>query len=138
MKTNKHILEQISKGNPFKVPENYFVNFNEEIMNRLPEKVNVVPSPQTVPLWNRIKPLVYAAAMFLGLFFTIRFINTKTNLSQDKSMASEAIIAPQANHYWSKANVTEDEFYRYLEDQLVEDKYYDYLYDELYSTSTNM
>jgi hypothetical protein len=138
MKTNKHILEEISKDNPFKVPENYFANFNEEIMNRLPGKANVVPSPQTIPMWNRIKPLIYAAAMFLGLFFAIRFVNTKTDSLNDKPMSSKAIIAPQADHYWSKANVTEDEFYRYLEDQLVEDKYYDYLYDELYSTTKNM
>jgi hypothetical protein len=39
MKTKFNKLEEIDKSNnPFKVPDNYFAQFNEEIMNRLPEK----------------------------------------------------------------------------------------------------
>jgi len=38
MKTNSKKLEEIRKENPFRVPENYFEHFNQEIMNRLPEK----------------------------------------------------------------------------------------------------
>ena len=39
MKVNFNKLQDIDKNKtPFKVPDNYFENFNEEIMNLLPEK----------------------------------------------------------------------------------------------------
>lgn len=136
MKTNSKKLEEIRKENPFRVPENYFEHFNQEIMNRLPEKDFFVP--RTVSLWDKVKPWVYMAAMFLGLYFTIQFLTTKTGTQQTPSAAiQQPLIAPQANQYWSNASVTEDEFYQYLEDQLVEDNYYDYIYEEM-STATNM
>lgn len=73
------------------------------------------------------------AAMFLGLYFTIQFLTTKTGTQQNPAAAlQQPLIAPQAGQYWSNASVTEDEFYQYLEDQLVEDKYYDYIYEEMY------
>ncbi len=131
MKTNIKKLEEIRKENPFKVPENYFEHFNREIMNCLPEKDFV--APRTVSLWDKVKPWVYMAAMFLGLYFTIQFLTTKTGTQQNPAAAlQQPLIAPQAGQYWSNASVTEDEFYQYLEDQLVEDKYYDYIYEEMY------
>jgi hypothetical protein len=76
--------------------------------------------------------------MFLGLYFTIRLLTTKTGTQQTPSAAvQQTLIAPQTDQYWSNASVTEDEFYQYLEDQLVEDNYYDYIYEEM-STATNM
>ncbi|NLX67735.1 MAG: hypothetical protein GXZ19_13405, partial [Bacteroidales bacterium] len=65
MDTKINKLKAIDKTtNPFKVPDNYFAQFNEEIMNRLPEKEIVVPEP--VSIWDKVKPWVYLAAMFVG------------------------------------------------------------------------
>ena len=73
MKSHFNKLEEIDrKRNPFKVPDNYFARLNEEIMNHLPEK-GIVP-PQTVSLWEKVKPWVYMAAMFAGLYITIQFL----------------------------------------------------------------
>ena len=71
MKT-KIRLEDISKTDPFRVPDNYFEQFNEEIMNRLP--AIKTPEFRHVPLREKVKPWVYLAAMFVGLFFTIQFL----------------------------------------------------------------
>ncbi|MFA5651194.1 MAG: hypothetical protein WC914_08665 [Proteiniphilum sp.] len=132
METKFNKLKEADKRNPFTVPENYFAQFNKEIMDRLPEK-EYVP-PQTVSLWDRVKPWVYMAAMFAGLYITINFLtkDTETPLSSSQDTFSAISEETPANNYWSTVHVTEEEFYRYLEEQLVDDGYYDYMYNQLY------
>ncbi|MDD3788579.1 MAG: hypothetical protein PHO94_07775 [Petrimonas sp.] len=131
MKTNINNLESINKANPFKVPENYFAQFNKEIMDRLPEKE--APVTKTVPMWDRVKPWVYMAAMFVGLFFTIQLLtknradDSKVNASSQHTLINQVPV----DKYWSTVQMTEEEFYKYLEEQLAEDGYYDYMYQEM-------
>ena len=128
MKSHFNKLEEIDrKRNPFKVPDNYFARLNEEIMNHLPEK-EIVP-PRTVPLWEKVKPWVYMAAMFVGLYITIQFL---TRQPDNGTVASRQSVAQIKDSDWSKVQVTEEEFYEYLEEQLVEEGYFDYMYDQYY------
>lgn len=128
MKSHFNKLEEIDrKRNPFKVPDNYFARLNEEIMNRLPEK-EIVP-PQTVSLWEKVKPWVYMAAMFVGLYITIQFL---TKQADNGNVASRQSVVQIQESYWSTVQVTEEEFYEYLEEQLVEEGYFDYMYDQYY------
>jgi hypothetical protein len=128
MKSHFNKLEEIDrKRNPFKVPDNYFARLNEEIMNHLPEK-EIVP-PQTVSLWEKVKPWVYMAAMFVGLYITIQFL---TKQADNGNVASRQSVVQIQESYWSTVQVTEEEFYEYLEEQLVEEGYFDYMYDQYY------
>lgn len=128
MKSHFNKLEEIDrKRNPFKVPDNYFARLNEEIMNHLPEK-EIVP-PQTVSLWEKVKPWVYMAAMFVGLYITIQFL---TKQADNGNVASRQSVVQIQESYWSTVQVTEEEFYKYLEEQLVEEGYFDYMYDQYY------
>lgn len=128
MKSHFNKLEEIDrKRNPFKVPDNYFARLNEEIMNHLPEK-EIVP-PRTVPLWDKVKPWVYMAAMFVGLYITIQFL---TRQAENDNVASRQSVVQNKESYWSTVQVTEEEFYQYLEEQLVEEGYFDYMYDQYY------
>lgn len=70
MKEDKDLLKKYGKKNPFTVPEGYFQNFNERLMEQLLEK-EVISEPE-IRTWDRIKPWVYMAAMFVGLMFTVR------------------------------------------------------------------
>lgn len=73
MKAKTSKLNEIDKTkNPFKVPENYFETLNEEIMSRLPEKEFVAAPPVT--MWEKVKPWVYLAAMFIGIYVTVDFL----------------------------------------------------------------
>lgn len=132
MKTKFNKLQEVDKGNPFAVPEDYFVQFKEEIMNRLPEK-EYIP-PQTVTLWDRVKPWVYMAAMFVGLYITINFLTKNSEEGLSAQQESETVITTEvpADSYWSTVHITEEEFYQYLEEQLVDDGYYDYMYNQIY------
>lgn len=136
MKSHFNKLEEIDRTrNPFKVPDNYFARFNEEIMSRLPEKT-IVPL-RTVPLWDKVKPWVYMAAMFVGLYITIQFV-TRENESGNMASRQSVVQTPPENgsspteNYWSTVQITEEEFYQYLEDELAEEGYFDYMYDLYY------
>lgn len=137
METKFNKLEEIqNKKSPFKVPENYFAQFNEEIMNRLPEKEVVTPQP--VPMWSKVRPWVYMAAMFVGLYISINFL---TGTMRNKQNAPQTVQTAQTHqtiantlhdNYWSTIQITEEEFFQYIEDQMMQDGYYDYMYNEIY------
>lgn len=136
MKTKINRLEEIDKTkNPFKVPENYFALFHEEIMNLLPEKEFV--APRRVTMWDRVKPWVYMAAMFIGLYVTIQFLiqdRDPDRMTTGQSATEQTLTGTSqaGDNYWSTVQVTEEEFYQYLEEQMVDDDYYDYMVDQYY------
>jgi hypothetical protein len=76
--------------------------------------------------------------MFVGLFFIIQFLTKNAGNQSDRSSAAYdseiQSITIRPDKYWSTVEITEEEFYRYLEDQLTEDEYYDYMYNAFYST----
>lgn len=77
--------KKMSKENPFRVPEGYFESFSERIMQQLPSapETETTEKPLQTPvetsydtvrpvnLFTRIKPYLYLAAMFAGLYFGI-------------------------------------------------------------------
>ena len=134
MKANFNKLQEIDNSKtPFKLPDDYFEHFNEEIMNLLPEKE--FKAPVKVTMWDRAKPWVYMAAMFLGLYFMINFLtnNNGSSATQEAVVAEQTVVgAASTANYWSTVHITEEEFYEYLEDQLIDDGFYDYMYDQYY------
>jgi hypothetical protein len=126
MEKGMNKLSEIDKSNPFTVPEDYFSRLNEQIMNCLPEKEAI--EPQKVTMWDRVKPWIYMAAMFLGFFFTIQFLTKETG---NHAGAGQTAIN-FTDDYWSTVQISEEEFYQYLEEQLVRDGYYDYIYNQFY------
>lgn len=125
METKINKLSEIEKRNPFTVPEDYFSRLNEHIMNFLPEKEII--KPKKVSMWDKAKPWVYMAAMFMGIFFTIQLL-TRNTTNQVATISSTQFT----DDYWSTVQITEEEFYQYLEEQLVNDGYYDYMYNQVY------
>ncbi len=75
MKEEGEILKKCGTGNPFTVPENYFEQFASDLMERLPEKDPAVfPVAAKATLKTRMKPLLYLAAVFVGLMLIIKFM----------------------------------------------------------------
>ena len=132
MKTKINKIEDIKKSNPFRVPENYFSQFNENIMNQLPEKE---PLPERkITVWDKMKPWVYMAAMFIGLFFMIKTVTNSKSGSSEVHAVSSFNVAN--DNYWSTVKISEEEFYQYLEERIIDDGLYDYIYDEFYSVKS--
>lgn len=125
-------LKDIGSRNPFTVPEKYFAQFNEEIMNRLPHK-KILTAKKTT-LWEKTKPWIYMAAMFIGLFFSIRILTTNIDKKKEGTNHIPAIQQTHPDSYWSNVNISEDEFFQYLEEQSDTQTYYDFIYEKLYKS----
>ncbi len=128
MKAKINKLNDIEYRNPFTVPENYFATISDKIMAELPHKE--VPQPIKVTMWDKVKPWIYMAAMFVGIYFSIQLLHKKTPIIfENQYNNNNAIMA--GDSYWSNVQVSEVEFYEYLEEQLVNDGYYDYMYNQV-------
>ena len=73
MKEENDILSTIGKDSGFKVPENYFSDFAEKMAKSLPNQV-IEPLPQPT-LWHRVRPCIYMAAMFAGIWCMMQIFN---------------------------------------------------------------
>ncbi len=122
-------LDEIEKRNPFKVPENYFADFNQEIMNKLPEKK--AAAPKQITLWERVKPWIYMAAMFVGFYFLINLLVQHPPKENSGLGQSASVPATPDDEYWSKVKVTEEELFQYIQEQIVSDGYYDFMYNQV-------
>ena len=70
MKEEDRMRKTLGTENPFRVPEGYFEQLTSEVMDRLPEKEHIVTRETT--LWERVRPLLYMTAMFIGAALIIR------------------------------------------------------------------
>ena len=74
MKTeNSKILEQLGKDPGFKVPENFFNDFNAKLIDSLPEvKITEEEKPT---MWVKVRPFIYMAAMFAGVWLMMNIFS---------------------------------------------------------------
>ncbi|GBU06742.1 hypothetical protein AwDysgo_00730 [Bacteroidales bacterium] len=100
----KEDIDQITKTNPFKVPEAYFENFSTQLMSSLPDVVK--EEPQEVKLWQKMKPWVYMAAMFIGMTLMIKIFIGDTASMEKGVLASKDLSISEI-----------DEFYAYYQNQ---------------------
>lgn len=103
------------KKSPFKVPDNYFENFNAEIMGKLPEKE--IEKRKIVPLWKKVLPWTAAAAVFCGVIFSTGILNQKTTAEPEPVVASAMASSSE-----------EEDYYLFLEDEVAKAKYRDVMY----------
>ena len=97
MKEEQNIISKCGKGNPFKVPQGYFEDFTRNLMAQLSEKEETATEEEmlepSITLWQQIKPLLYMAAMFIGMIFCVRVVlgekATDFNSTMESSIASE-------------------------------------------------
>ena len=66
-----NLLRKVGTGNPFRVPDHYFEDFTQELMNKLPEKEPMTSMPE-ITLWQRVKPWIYMTAMFCGIMLSVK------------------------------------------------------------------
>ncbi|MBR5803998.1 MAG: hypothetical protein IKY31_06665 [Bacteroidaceae bacterium] len=95
MKEEQEIIRKCGKGNPFIVPEGYFEDFARNIMTQLPTE-NYTAEDDAAPvvtMWQRVKPLLYMAAMFIGMIMCVRVVlgdhMTNNTINSDNLAALE-------------------------------------------------
>ena len=105
------IIEKYGKDPGFKVPENYFADFNKQMVDMLPD-VEITPVDIKPTMWQRLKPLVYMAAMFAGVWCMMSVFSHFTNsndlngvravaekLQDDKSNVEDFIMSGSVSDY---------------------------------------
>ncbi len=105
------ILKKYGKEPGFKVPENYFDDFNKRMADMLPD-VEITPVDVKPTMWQRVKPLVYMAAMFAGVWcmlsvfshFTdtgngLRINQVAEKLQDDKGNLDDFIMSGSVSDY---------------------------------------
>lgn len=75
------ILSQAGRQSGFKVPENYFEDFTSKMEDIIPQH-QVIPEIKPT-MWNRIRPYVYLAAMFAGIWCMMWIFNDLARTSKN-------------------------------------------------------
>jgi len=121
MDMEKYKIDELRDRQPFRVPDGYFENFTEDFMSRLPEKI--ASDAKVISFYDRIKPWLYVAAMFVGLIFLFNIFTKTSEIT--KEMNNGVLTAINVD-----LEETEDaDFLDYIED-LYGDKYaVSYIFD---------
>lgn len=109
-KEDSKILEKLGKEPGFKVPENYFADFNSKLMDSLPEvKITEEVKPG---VWEKLRPFVYMAAMFAGIWlmlsiFTANKKSTATMPQQKAQIAAGLEVESNVDELMNYGSVSE-------------------------------
>ena len=110
-KDDSTLLNKYGKNPGFKVPENYFEDFNKRMADMLPD-VEITPVDIKPTMWQRVRPLVYLAAMFAGVWCMMSVFQHFTStgnlngvravaekLQDDKSNVEDFIMSGAVSDY---------------------------------------
>lgn len=121
------ILNRINRHDGMTVPDGYFEDFARRMADSLPEQPWEMEEPQenVVPRswWQKVRPYVYLAAMFLGIWCMMQTFELMRPAYNDYSPENNPVIAAAMNNDY------------FMEDYLTTSAGADDFdfYDELYS-----
>ena len=81
----KNIEDELGSRQPFRVPDGYFEGFTDDFMRSLPKRV--APEAKMISFYDRIKPWLYMAAMFLGVIVLFNIFNKPSGISEKEKPA---------------------------------------------------
>lgn len=101
MKPEDKLKERVGTDPGFRVPDGYFEEVFVKIQQQLPEREPVRVAP--VGRWQRIKPYVYLAAMFAGIWCTMKMVTMmqqgaipeQVSLESPPAMIAQAMSTPE-------------------------------------------
>lgn len=128
MKKGDDILKKINRNDGMTVPEGFFEDFAAKMEAMLPERPEA-EQPRRIEhrtTWQRIRPYVYMAAMFAGIWCMLKMFTMmgpgNIDLSIDK------------NHILTDALSDDNFVYEYIIDDLNDSE----LFDEMYNDSISV
>ena len=96
MQSSNDILSRADRRHGMTVPEGYFEQFTARMAARLPERPeltnpgSIIAAPSS--LWQRVRPYVYLAAMFAGVWCMLRMFTLMT-ADNAQPLESNPVIA---------------------------------------------
>ncbi len=113
MKEEKILEERIGRNPGFTVPEGYFDDLYKKVAASLPDPVEAPKAPR-LTTWQKLKPYVYMAAMFAGIWCMMKVFHTvatnSSSLSLDTPPEAVAVVMadPEASDVYLRENYESD------------------------------
>ena len=126
MSVDNKFKEKYGTSTGFRVPDNFFEIKFKEISETLPEyKMPVIPK---LSRWHRVRPYVYLAAMFAGIWCMMKMFHI---MNDSRTMTLENVPDQVAAVMESQPEIVElyspsDGSYEYTLERLVIDEYDDF------------
>lgn len=90
------ILDKVARKDCFKLPDDaYFDEFAKRMSSALEPRPELERAASRKPtgFWHRVRPYVYMAAMFAGIWCMLKVFTLMTNSSQSNGLSIESIPA---------------------------------------------
>lgn len=125
MDKQKDILKQVDRRTGMTVPDGYFAEFASRMAASLPkEPASTVTLSQDAPrltTWRRVRPYVYMAAMFAGIWCMMKMFSMIGNTNADLSIDNYPGLATALNNEtfiddYVYPNISDSDIYDHLMD----------------------
>ena len=126
---------KMGKRNPFTVPEGYFEQLTQQVMDKIPQAVTTemkpVWKPAKIAVMKRLRPWLYAAACIcVGVFIAAIAFNNRSEVATPQPASQQiAVNEPTDYNYYSDSYIDEEADYAMIDNQeiyacLMADMYY--------------
>lgn len=104
------------------VPEGYFTDFNARMAAALPDR-HIAPADTVAPrsLWQRVRPYVYMAAMFAGVWCMLKMFVIMSGSSSQSLDTNPVMAEAMGNEAFVNEYVIDDMSQWDLYDDMMED-----------------
>lgn len=121
----QHILQRVGGRDGMTVPDGYFADFQQRMESLLPPN-DAAEKPQTLhtprSMWQRMRPFVYMAAMFAGVWCMVKMFTLMSTNSVDLSIDNNEILT---------SALADDNFvYEYLRDDVSAREMFEEMYND--------
>ena len=113
----KDLMARCGKKTSFELPEGYFEQFHDRLMNNLPEPEAMRTAPAApVSLMTRVRPWLYMAALFVSTIFVVQGLMyvQETRFPSENTATAEELYTEEADHFMSSSLYNEYALYSYL------------------------
>lgn len=125
MKDNQDILTRIGRNDGMTVPDGFFEQFVSKMAYSLPVNPEAEQPRRPAPrksLWGTIRPYVYMAAMFAGIWCMLKMFTIMSPAGVDLSIDNNRALSDA---------LSDDNFiYEYINDDISARDIYDEIYDD--------
>lgn len=130
MKNENDILSKLGNDLGMKVPEGYFADFTSRMAKELPtqdfekeQSAKVLPRSR----WQQIRPYIYLAAMFMGIWCMMKMFNLMQSPDTNLSIENNPVLI---------SAIDDDSF---ADDFYYEEPIYDYdILEDMYDQGVNI
>lgn len=120
----KDILEKVNHKDGMKVPDGYFADFAARMADSLPVQEWEKPQPKVMhrSVWQKVRPYIYMAAMFMGVWCMMKMFDLMRAESPGLSIEGNPVMtaALSNDHFINEYFINEGDINDY---QLMEDLY---------------